>query len=106
MKILFDECIPRRLKRLLPNHSVTTVTEAGWAGIKNGELLRLAAEKFDVFITVDRNLSFQQNLSTLPIPVLVIHSYSNKLNDLEPFIPQIVTVLNTPINKTTYHIGQ
>ena len=58
MKILFDECVPQRLRRFLPGYDVTTIPEAGWAGIKNGELLKIIAGNFDVFVTVDRNLSF------------------------------------------------
>ena len=105
MKILFDECVPKRLKRFLSIHTVVTVPEAGWAGVKNGELLKLAADKFEVFITVDRNLSFQQNPEKLTIPVIVIHSISNKLSDLEPFMSQVLTLLKKDLSETTYHIG-
>ena len=59
MKVLLDECVPRKLKREIANHEVVTVTEQGWSGIENGELLKLAATEFDVFLTVDQNLSFQ-----------------------------------------------
>ena len=57
MKILLDECVPARLSRLLSQHEVITAQKAGWAGIKNGELLRRAAADFDAFVTVDRNLA-------------------------------------------------
>lgn len=63
MKLLLDECIDRRLARELTAHEVKTVPQMGWAGTKNGQLLALAEAEFDVFITVDRNLSCQQNLS-------------------------------------------
>lgn len=59
MKILLDECLPRRIKRELPGHEVLTVPEAGWTSLKNGRLLRLAEVSFDVFITVDRNMQYQ-----------------------------------------------
>jgi predicted nuclease of predicted toxin-antitoxin system len=62
VKILLDECIDRRLVKEIEGHEVVTVPQAGWAGIQNGELLRLAQAQFDVFVTVDRNLSFQQHL--------------------------------------------
>ncbi len=62
MKLLLDECIDRGLVKDLAGHDVKTVPQMGWAGIKNGELLTLAENEFDVFITIDRNLSFQQNL--------------------------------------------
>jgi len=60
VRVLLDECLPRKLKRAFAGHDVKTVAESGWAGCKNGTLLRLAQEQFDAFITVDRNLTFQQ----------------------------------------------
>lgn len=66
MRILLDESLPRRLSQTLAEHAVSTVVEAGWSGIQNGKLLALAAEQFDVFITADQNLQYQQNLATLP----------------------------------------
>ena len=63
MRVLLDECVPRRLKREFVGHDVKTAPEMGWASKKNGELLALAAVDFDVFLTTDRNLSYQQNLS-------------------------------------------
>ena len=66
MRVLLDECVPRALREQLPGHDVKTVVEAGWAGVKNGELLRLAAQRFDVVLTVDRNLEYQQNLEAIP----------------------------------------
>jgi hypothetical protein len=62
MRVLLDECVPRALREQLPGHDVKTVVEAGWAGVKNGELLGLAAQRFDVLLTVDRNLEYQKNL--------------------------------------------
>lgn len=69
MRILLDECIDRRLVRDLVGHEVKTAPQMGWSGVKNGQLLALAAVEFDVFITVDRNLSFQQNLPKFDIAV-------------------------------------
>ncbi len=93
MKILLDECIDRRLARDLSDFEIKTVPQAGWAGLKNGNLMKLAEAEFDVFITVDRNLSFQQNLPKFNIAVLVIRSKSNRLEDLQPFAPQIIKIL-------------
>jgi hypothetical protein len=62
MRVLLDECVPRALRDDIPGHEVKTVAEAGWAGVKNGELLRLAAAQFDLLLTVDRSLEYQQNL--------------------------------------------
>ena len=72
MRLLLDESVPSRLRRSLTDHSVRTVVEAGWSGVKNGKLLALAATEFDAFITVDKNLPFQQNLEKLPIALVVI----------------------------------
>jgi hypothetical protein len=65
----------------------------GWATIKNGELLALAEKEFDIFITVDRNLSFQQNLPKFNIAVLVLQAYSNRLADLKPLAPKVLSIL-------------
>ena len=72
MRLLLDECVTRNLKRDLVGHEVMTVVEAGYGGLKNGELLRAASGNFDVLITVDRNLPFQQNIGSLQIAVLII----------------------------------
>ena len=76
---------------------MVTVPQAGWAGIQNGELLRLTQAQFDVFVTVDRNLSFQQHLLQFTIAVIVLHAPMNRLKDLRPLIPQLQhTVLSAP----------
>ena len=64
MRVLLDECVPRKLKAELADHEVITVTENGWSGFKNGALLAIAALEFDIFLTVDQNLTFQQNLKS------------------------------------------
>ena len=95
MKILLDECVPRGLRRHLPGHEIKTVPEMGWGGIKNGKLLALAQESFEVFLTVDQNLSFQQNLPQFRIAVLVVPARSNDINDILPFVPAILAALPT-----------
>lgn len=70
-----------------------TVSKMGWSGIKNGELLALAENDFDVFVTVDRNLSFQQNLARHAIAVIVLRARSNRLGDLRPLIPRLLDAL-------------
>lgn len=95
MRVLLDECLPRRLKGQLHGHEVVTVPEAGWAGKKNGELLRAAAGRIDAFITVDRNLAYQQHLVDLPFAVVVVTARSNRLPDLMPVVPQILERLET-----------
>ena len=72
MRILLDECVDWRLSRAIVGHDVKTAQQMGWASIKNGELLVLASERFDAFVTVDRNLSQQQNVRELPIAVIIL----------------------------------
>jgi predicted nuclease of predicted toxin-antitoxin system len=93
MNLLLDECLDRHLAALLLGYYVRTVPQMGWASIKNGELLARAQEKFDVFLTVDRNLPSQQHLIKFDIAVLVIRTRSNRLADLKSFIPSILAVL-------------
>ena len=93
MKILLDECVDWRLSRDIVGHEVGTARQMGWTAIKNGELLALASEQFDVFVTVDRNLSFQQNVGSLPIAVIVLHASSNRLADLKRLIPQLLSAI-------------
>jgi predicted nuclease of predicted toxin-antitoxin system len=93
MRVLLDECLPKRLKRDLVGHEVQTVPEAGWAGRKNGELLGLAAGRFDAFITIDRNLVYQQRVVGLSFGVLVLRARSNRLSDLQVLVPKLLEAL-------------
>jgi len=93
LKILLDECIDRRFAREFGDLYVRTVPQMGWAGIKNGELMRLAEVEFDVFVTVDRNLSYQQDIPRYSISVIVIRSVSNRYQDLEPFSDQVLDAI-------------
>ena len=93
MRILLDEDVPRRLAPLLVGHDVTTVPQAGWAGVKNGKLLGLAGSRFDAFVTMDRNIEFQQNLARLPVAVLVIVAANNRMEHLVPLLPNILAAL-------------
>ena len=95
MRLLLDECVPTRLRRSLPTHQVSTVVHEGWSGIKNGKLLALAAERFDVFITVDKNLPYQQNTSALPVAVFVLDAVSNELPFLLPLVPALERELSS-----------
>lgn len=88
MRVLLDEQLPRQLASAFVGHDVRTVQQQGWAGLKNGELLRRAgAAGFDVFVTADQNLEFQQNLERTPLFVLVMAAPSNTLEDLLPVVP-------------------
>jgi uncharacterized protein DUF5615 len=95
LKILLDECVDRRFGRELVGHDVATVQESNWTGKKNGELLALAAEQFQVFVTVDRNLYFQQNQSKLKIAVMILAARTNRLADLKPLAPSVMAILTT-----------
>lgn len=95
MRLLLDECVPARLRKALPNHEVSTVGLEGWSGVKNGKLLALAGAGFDAFVTVDKNLPYQQNAAALPIAVLVLDAKSNELPFLLPLMPALEAVLNT-----------
>ena len=93
MRLLLDECVPARLRQALPSHAVSTVGLQGWSGIKNGKLLALAAAGFDAFVTVDKNLPYQQNTAALPIAVVVLDAKSNELSYLLPLMPALEAVL-------------
>lgn len=89
MRVLLDECLPRRLKNELRDHDVRTAPEMGWASKRNGELLRLAERDFDVFLTVDRKLQYQQNLAAYDIAVLVMLASGNTLEALQPLMADV-----------------
>ncbi len=95
MRLLLDESVPSRFRRSLPNHEVRTVVEMGWSGIKNGKLLALATDEFDAFITVDKNLPYQQNLTSLPVAVIVLDAVSNELLALLPLVPALERALSS-----------
>ena len=82
MRVLLDASVPRRFGFLLEGHFVRTVQHCGWSGLKNGELLRAAQADFDVLVTADQNMQYQQNPNTLPIPVVVLTANSNRLESL------------------------
>jgi hypothetical protein len=95
VKVLLDECVDWRLAREIVGHDVKTARQMGWTTIKNGELLALAGGQFDVFVTVDRNLSFQQNLVSYPIAVIVLRPKTNRLADPKPLAPKLVAVVES-----------
>jgi hypothetical protein len=93
VKVLLDECVDWRLSRYIAGHEVKTARDMGWGTIKNGELLALAAKEFAVFVTVDRNLSFQQNLPRFDIAVVVLRARSNRLADLQALVPALLAAI-------------
>ena len=95
MRVLLDEQLPRRLARELTGHDVHIVQQQGWAGLQNGELLRRAADEgFDVFLTADQNLQFQQNLAQARVGVVILVAPSNKIEDLPPLVPRAIEAIN------------
>lgn len=105
MRLLLDECVPRRLRRELSDHEVRTVPEMGWAAKENGELLQLASNLFDVFITTDQRLSYQQNVASFSIAVVVLVASRNKIEFLLPLTPELRRLLIDVRPGKVYQIG-
>ena len=93
MRILLDESVPGRLAALLTGHSAVSVQSRGWASMKNGKLLALAAGKFDVLLTADKGMEYQQNLAALPMSILIVLARSNRMEDLAAAVPAILSAL-------------
>ena len=95
MKVLLDECVDVALRTQIVGHEVFTVSYMKWKGLRNGQLLAAAvAEGFEVLLTTDRSVPYQQHLATLPIAVVILHAATNDLEDLEPLVPGLRAVLN------------
>jgi predicted nuclease of predicted toxin-antitoxin system len=107
MKVLIDECAPRALKKYLTDHGheCLTVQEAGWSGKQNGELLSLSEAAFDVLVTLDTNLCYQQNLAGRGIAVVILRSSSNRLQHLRQHFPACVLALEKIKPGETVQIG-
>ena len=107
MKLLLDESIPRRLGGLFPrSFEIVTVPEMGWAGTRNGELLRKATEAgFDALVTADQGIEYQQNLSTLGLRIVVLISPRTRLQELEPLVPKVVDVLQRESTIGVYRVA-
>lgn len=105
MRVLLDECLPRKLMHHISGHEVTTVVLAGWSGKKNGELLRLAATRFEVFVTADRNLRFQQVVTNLPLAVVVLVAPTNRFADLVHLVPNLQVALGEVKSGEVRHVG-
>lgn len=106
MRILLDECIDWRLGRDLDGHEVKTAQQMGWATIENGALLRQAENHFDAFVTIDRNLAFQQNVPKFSVAVFVLRAKTNRLADLKPLVPELIASLAHAEPGTVTFIGE
>ncbi len=93
MRVLLDECVTRYLKRDLAGHEVLTVEEAGFKGLKNGRLLQAASGQYEVLVTVDQNLQYQQNLKNLNVAVVVLKVGRSTYKALKPLMPQVLEAL-------------
>lgn len=96
MRVLLDENLPHTLRPLFEDSiEVITVGHKGWQGKSNGELLRMAADEFDAFITMDGSIPYQQNLKTIQIGIILLEADSNRDEDLAPLIPKVSSTLKT-----------
>ena len=105
MKVLLDHSLPRRFGRMLDGHEFRTAREMRWETLRNGALLAMAADAgFNVFISADKKLEFEQNLKTLPIPVVVLDALTNSFEGVRIFVPFVQRLLSTPLQKRLYII--
>ena len=94
MKVILDECLPKRLIYELPGHEVVTVPMAGWAGVKNGELLRKMDGHYDAFLTVDALVAQSETVKGFRFRIIILKARSNKIEDLRPLVPKILATLS------------
>lgn len=103
-RVVLDECLPRQFGKLFPGHEVLTVRQLGFAGFKNGRLLEALSGRCHAFITVDSNLSYQQNLPALPFASIILKVKSNTLKDLTPHASAILAILDSAVPGSIHHI--
>jgi hypothetical protein len=101
VKVLLDENLPHDLRRHLAGHDVFTVQYLGWSGTKNGELLKRAGDAgFEVLVTMDNGVVYQQNIANLPLGIVILSAASNDFDDLRPLIPALLQCLDSLRAKT------
>ncbi len=105
MRLLLDESVPMQLRSLFVDHDVSTVRHMGWSSKSNGELLALVRDEFDAFITLDRNLEYQQNITERDIPIIVLIARRNRIDYLEPLVPRVLEALQNLQRGQVVHIG-
>jgi predicted nuclease of predicted toxin-antitoxin system len=105
MRLLLDECVPRRLRRDFLGHTVSTVEEAGLKGLKNGQLLSGASGHFDVLVTVDKNIPYQQNLHAFNVSILILVAASNRYQELKALVPKALDSLKQIRPSETIRVG-
>ena len=104
MRVLLDESLPRQLRRYLPGHLVRTARDMRWDGKRNGELLALARDNFDAFITADQHIQYQQNITERDIPIIVLIARGNRIADYLPIISDILSTLTNAKRGVVVHI--
>jgi hypothetical protein len=106
VKVLLDECVPRRFGATLAGTDVRTARGEGWTGLRNGELLsRMRAAAFTTLVTVDRNLTYQQNVAAVGIAVIVLHARTNRVTELLPLAPQVLEAIAATAPGEIAHVG-
>ena len=104
MKVLLDECITKKVKPFLSEFEIFTVNEMGWSGVKNGQLMKLCIENnFDILLTIDKNLRFQQNLQNYNITIIILDTKSSKKEDIISLLPKFKLEINE-FQKYNYYI--
>jgi len=104
MRVLLDECLPKKLKFEIDADFVQTVPEAGWASKQNGELLRLAETSFDVLVTNDQNMEHQQAIDQFDLAFIVLVAPTNDIVDLLPLMPKVNVILHSLKSGTIEYI--
>ena len=105
MRVLLDENLPLEFTAEIVGFPVATVRGLGWSGTKNGELMRRAASICDVFVTMDRNLPYQQNIPALSFGVIVVYAHSNRLADRRPIVRELLAAIPTAVPGTWVRVG-
>jgi hypothetical protein len=106
VRVLLDENLPHDLAGALTGHAVSTVQGLGWAGTKNGALLKRAGDVCDVLISMDGNIEHQQNLTRLSFGVVVVEAPSNRMEDLLPVVPDLLQAIATSRPGEVRHVGK
>ena len=107
MKILFDHNLPGRLREHLPEHEIRTAREMRWEQLRNGTLLSVASETgFEAFVTIDKELEYQQNLTALALPVVIVDGNSNALPALVPFVPSLRNLFAASLERVLYIVEE
>jgi hypothetical protein len=103
VKLLFDHNVDRRFRRHISGHEISTTREMGWETLGNGALLKAAANAgFEVFVSIDKKIEHEQNLRTLPLPIVIIDAPSNALPALVPFAPFLLDLLKAPLDRILF----